>query len=119
MKNKTFLSRLKCAFNGMFTALESEKNYKFYLCNVLLTLPLNILLSFSWIEMIIYGITIVGVFSAECFNTAIERICDFLTKEKNEEIKIIKDIAAAGVLFWGFAFYLAEAIMVMLNVVSW
>ena len=119
VKNKTFLSSVRCAFNGLFTALESEKNYKIYLCNILLTLPLNIMLGFSWVEFIIYGVCIVGVFSAECFNTAIEKICDFLTQEKDDRIKVIKDIAAAGVLCWGGAFYVSEAIMIALHVVPW
>lgn len=118
MKNKTFLSSLRCAFNGLFTALESEKNFKFYILNVLLTLPVNILLDFSLYEHIIYFICVIGVFSAECFNTAIEKICDFLTEEYNEKIKVIKDIAAGGVLFWGFAFYGAEIIMVGIKFVS-
>lgn len=118
MKNKTFLSSVRCAFNGLFTALESEKNYKIYLCNVLLTLPLNIFLGFSYIEFIIYGITFVGVFSAECFNTVAEKICDYLTEEKDEKIRVIKDIAAAGVLCWGGAFYLAEIIMVAVHLVN-
>lgn len=117
MKNKSFLSSVRCAFNGLFSALEQEKNFKIYIVHVLLTLPLNILLGFSYIEFIIYGITVVGVFSAECVNSAIEKICDFLTQEYDERIKMIKDVAAGAVLWWGFAFYLSEIIMVAVHLV--
>ena len=119
MKNKTFLSSIRCAFNGLFTALETEKNYKIYFCNLIVTLIINIALRFSYIEFLIYGITVVGVFATECINTAFEKVCDFLTEEYNEKIKAIKDIAAAGVLCWGIAFYLAEAIMIAVHIIEY
>ena len=118
MKNKNFLSSIKCALRGFKAAYKSEKNFKIYLLHIVVTLPINIVLRFSLIEMIIYAVILVGVFSAECFNTVAEKICDFLTTEKNEKIKVIKDIAAAGVMFWGFSFYIYEAGMVVLHVVS-
>ena len=34
---------------------------------------------------------------AEIFNSAIEALCDFVETRHNEKIKVIKDIAAAGV----------------------
>lgn len=119
MKNKTFLSSLKCAFNGLFTALENEKNFKIYLFNILLTLPLNILFGFSLYEHLIYLVCVVGVFSTECINTAIEKICNLITKDYDENIKIIKDIAAGAVLFWGFAFYISEFVMLGIKIASW
>ena len=115
MKNKTFLSSVRCAFNGLFHAMEQEKNYRIYFLNVALTAVINIFLGFSYIEFLIWGITIAGVFSAECVNTAIERVCDFLTEEKNEKIGFIKDVAAGAVLCWGGIFYFAEFIMILVK----
>lgn len=43
-------------------------------------------------------ICIMLVLSAEIFNTAIEKTCDFMTSTANEEIRVIKDISAGGVL---------------------
>jgi diacylglycerol kinase (ATP) len=37
------------------------------------------------------------VLAAEIFNSAIEALCDFVETRHNEKIKVIKDIAAAGV----------------------
>lgn len=37
------------------------------------------------------------VLVAEIFNSAIEALCDFVETRHNEKIKVIKDIAAAGV----------------------
>ena len=83
--------------------------------HILITLPLNLLLGFSIPQHLIWGVCVIGVFSAECINTAIERLCNFLTEAYNEQIKAIKDIAAGAVCCWGIAFYSAEIIMLGMN----
>lgn len=111
MKNKTMLQSFICALKGLFLALRTEKNFGFYFLHILVTLPVNILLHFSATEHLIYAVCVAGVFSAECVNTAVERICDAMTDAYDEKIKAIKDISAGAVLCWGIAFYVAEAIM--------
>ena len=111
MKNKTMLQSFICAVKGLFLALRTEKNYRFYFLNILITLPINIILHFSATEHLIYGVCVAGVFAAECVNTAIERICDSLSETYDEKIKSIKDISAGAVLCWGIVFYVAEAVM--------
>jgi diacylglycerol kinase len=49
----------------------------------------------EWIAIVL---SIGLVISAEAMNTAIENMADFISPEKNESIKRIKDIAAAAVL---------------------
>lgn len=115
MKNKNFLIGVKRATIGLFLALRTERNFTVYLIHILITLPLNILLRFTITQHLIWGITVAGVFSAECINTALEKICNFLTEEYNEKIRDIKDIAAGAVCCWGIAFYAAELIMIGLK----
>jgi diacylglycerol kinase len=112
MKNPTMLTSFICGVKGLFLALRGEKNFRFYLAHILLTLPVNLILHFSAVEHLIYLVCVVGVFATECVNTAVERICDSLTQTYNENIKAIKDISAGAVLCWGLAFYIAEAVMV-------
>lgn len=38
------------------------------------------------------------VLTTEIINTALENICDLISKERNERIKTIKDLSAAAVL---------------------
>lgn len=38
------------------------------------------------------------VWAAELFNTAIERLCDVVSPQKNPHIRFVKDVAAAAVL---------------------
>lgn len=112
MKNKTFISSVRCALNGLLLAMEQEKNFKMYLLHILLTIPLNIWCGYTAIEWILYIICVCGVFATECFNAAIERLCDFVKEEMDEKIKIIKDMAAGAVICFGIAFYLTEIILV-------
>lgn len=116
MKNKTFFHSVKCATKGLLTAIKEEKNYWIYFLHVAITLPVNILLNFTMTEFLIYGITIACVFGAECFNTAIERICNFLTEEYNEKIGVIKDLGSAGVLCCGLAFYITEIVLIGMRI---
>lgn len=111
MKNKTFISSVKCALNGLFLALKQEKNFKAYLLHILLTVPFNIYFHYTAIEWIVYIMCVCGVFGMECMNTAIERLCDYMTEEPNEKIKIVKDMAAGAVICFGFAFYLTNIIL--------
>jgi diacylglycerol kinase (ATP) len=48
---------------------------------------------------------------AEIFNTAIEKIMDFVSPELHPEIKLIKDLAAAGVLLAAFTALVTGAIV--------
>ena len=38
-----------------------------------------------------------AIIAAELFNTAVENVCDLVTKEYNEHIKTAKDVSAAAV----------------------
>jgi len=54
--------------------------------------------SISSIEWVLIAGCIVLVFCLEIINTAIENICNLITREHNLQIKYIKDITAAAVL---------------------
>ena len=112
MKNRNLFQSIKCALHGLKRAFTTEKNFKTYAVIVCVTIMLNILCGFSLKDYIAYTICVCGVFSSECLNTAAEIICDFMTEKYEERIKDIKDIAAAGVLIWGFAFWLTELVLI-------
>lgn len=109
MKNKTFLKSIYCAINGLIFAIKTEKNYKYYLVIDILFFVLDLFVLKAdksiWLG---YIITSAGVYAFECINTSIEHISDFISKEIHPEIKVIKDMAAAGVLCFGIAFFLVQ-----------
>ena len=112
-KNKTFPDSIICAARGMIKAFKTEKNFAYYLFIALFFLFLNIYLGVKSSFYIAYTITVSGVISAELINTALEHLCDFITKEKRPEIGVAKDIAAANVLFWGFGYFTVEILILV------
>lgn len=104
MKNKKAFSissrmnSFKHAFNGVALFFKEEHNAWIHLFFAVLAVFLGFYLNISRDEWIAIIFAIGFVFVAEIINTAIENLSDVVTKEKNESIKRIKDIAAAGVL---------------------
>lgn len=50
----------------------------------------------AWVSVLALG-SILLVMMAEALNTAIERLCDRITLDHDPAIKVIKDVASAGV----------------------
>lgn len=112
-KNKSFIQSIKCAVCGALKAFREERNFLRYVLLVVVTLPVNIWLQLSITQILLLAICVCGAFSSECFNTAIERLCDRTEREYDEDIKNIKDIAAGSVLWWGIAYFGSEIFMVV------
>ncbi len=51
----------------------------------------------AWVDFLLILVVTAFVLVAEILNSAIEALCDFVETRHNEKIKVIKDIAAAGV----------------------
>lgn len=114
-KNRTFFDSVRCAINGLMIAYKEEKNFKVYTTIFIVFGLINLLLNIEIVYWIIYLICSLLAFSVECFNTAIERICDFLTTKENNSIKVIKDIAAGGVLYTGIIYFIVEGLIIYIN----
>ena len=80
-------------------------NYAFFLL-------VNLLTGVEFSCYIMQAVTTLGVFSSECANTAVERLCDKITSGVDPEIKAIKDISAGAVLCWGITFFLLEFVFI-------
>ena len=112
MKNITFRQSVACALKGLYFGLKTEKNYKYYLCLNVLFVLLDFFLKAdlaTWYAVILCS---AGVYAMECVNTAVEHLSDFITKEQHPEIRVTKDLAAAGVLCFGIAFFLIQGIAI-------
>jgi diacylglycerol kinase (ATP) len=64
----------------------------------------------AWVDFLLILVVTAFVLAAEIFNSAIEALCDFVEARHNEKIKIIKDIAAAGVGISIFAWIVVLAV---------
>ncbi|MDX2174285.1 MAG: diacylglycerol kinase family protein [Bacteroidota bacterium] len=86
------------AFNGLFTALKTETHLKIHLLATILVVIAGIYSKISKIEWIAIIICCGTVIAAELFNSAIEKVCDIISPDKNPKIKFIKDVSAGAVL---------------------
>lgn len=92
------LKSFSYAFNGLKTLFTKEHNSWIHLVATVVVIIASISLSLNIYEWTVIIFCIGLVFTAELFNTAVENISDFLTTEKNDKIKTIKDLSAAAVL---------------------
>jgi len=92
------LKSFRYAGVGMYDLFRQENNAKIHLIAAALILVAGIWFGLSSIEWCIIIIQIALVWSAEAFNTAIEKLADTVTTDYHPSIKIVKDVAAAGVL---------------------
>jgi len=92
------IQSFKYAFNGLKILVIEEHNARIHLLGALLAVLFGVLLEITVYEWMAVVFAIGIVIASELFNSSIENVADFLTKEKNNDIKRIKDLAAAGVL---------------------
>ena len=101
MKNIFIAKRLhsfKYALNGLWHLWKTEINFRIHIFASITVTTLGWLVEITRTKWLIIIICVGIVLGAEAFNSAIERICDLVSPEKNIQIKIIKDISAAAVL---------------------
>lgn len=95
---KPFLKSFVYAFHGLQQMLKGHRNFYIHIFAAALALILSWVLGISGMAFLAVIICIGMVISLEIVNTAIEKLCNLITKENHPEIKAIKDFAAAAVL---------------------
>ena len=97
-KSKNVISSFKYAFQGMFSALKTERNLKIHVTIMILVIIAGIVLKISKIEWIICIILFGLVIGGEMLNSAIETVVDIAMPDINLKAKFAKDAAAGAVL---------------------
>jgi diacylglycerol kinase (ATP) len=92
------LRSFRFAFWGLKWLISSENNARFHLLATIVVLLAGFYFKLSLSEWAIILTQIGLVWAAEAFNTAIEKLCDHVSPQRNETIGKIKDLASAGVL---------------------
>lgn len=90
--------RFACAGRGLFQVLRDEPSGRVHVVAVLVVGALGIWLHLPALEWAVLGLAAGGVVAAEALNTAIERLSDRVSKEEENAIRVVKDMAAGGVL---------------------
>lgn len=95
---KARLKSFSYAGDGFGALFRTEHNAWIHFTLTLAAGAAGFLLHISRVEWLVLVIAFGLVWMAEIFNTALEKVMDFLTEERHPQIKIIKDLSAAAVL---------------------
>ena len=91
------MKKFSDAFNGLTIAL----NHKAVLIQVILGICAiigGLIIKLDYYEWLAFIICITLVITCEVINTTIERIGNYLNIEKDEKIRVIKDLSSGAVL---------------------
>lgn len=97
-KRRSLLESFRDAFRGAWLCLCSERNMRIHAaaCGYVLFFAFKIGLHGGELAALLLSMGLVT--GAETMNTAVERLCDFVSKERRPEIGRVKDLAAGAVL---------------------
>jgi diacylglycerol kinase (ATP) len=97
------LKSFRFAFNGIRILLIHEHNAWVHLFAAICVILAGFLLKISILEWVAIIIVIGFVVALEAINSSIEKLSDFISPEKHNQIKTVKDLSAAGVLISAIA----------------
>ena len=86
------------AWQGIKAVFRTEHNTWIHLALTVAAIVLGLILKISRGEFLAIILSMTLVWSAEIFNTALEKTMDFISREMHPQIKLVKDLAAAAVL---------------------
>lgn len=92
------IKSFKHAINGLKILFREEHNARVHLFVAVLVVIAGFVFEISITEWMMITFAIGLVITTEIFNSTIEKTADFVSPERNEKIKVIKDLAAGAVL---------------------
>jgi diacylglycerol kinase len=92
------LRSFRYAWEGLAGLMRSENNARIHLLATLLVVAAGFFFEITVTEWCLVVVVIALVWAGEAFNTAIEKLADVVSPDKHPTIKVVKDVAAAGVL---------------------
>lgn len=125
MKKRTLFSlaalikSFQYAVSGLRNALATEHNLRIHFFMTLAMVVMALIVAVSTMEAIALCIVTGLVWTAELFNTAIEKIMDFISEKQQTEIKNIKDISAAAVLVAAITAFITGCIVFIPKLLKW
>ncbi len=87
------------SYRGLKEGIRSEAAIKQEAALFVIAIPLAFVIATSiwvWVAMVA---SLLVVLLTEFLNTAVERLCDHVTPQRHEAIRVTKDLASAGVFF--------------------
>jgi diacylglycerol kinase len=95
---KSFFNSFIYALRGVKFAIETGRNMRIHILSLVLVIIAGFYFHLSPIEWCVVCICSAMVLAAEIFNTAIERLVDYVSDKHTKQAANIKDAAAGAVL---------------------
>ena len=95
---KPMINSFNHAISGVIQAFKLEKNMKIHFIIAVAVIVAAVITHVTRFELIALVLCIAFVIVAEMINTAVEAVCDVISKQYNELIRIAKNVAAGAVL---------------------
>jgi undecaprenol kinase/diacylglycerol kinase (ATP) len=99
------------AIKGIVHCFKNELNFKIQMLAAAMAVLMGIIFNISKSEWFVIILCSMIVLALELMNTAIENLCDMITKDFNPAIKIVKDISAGAVLVSAIGSAIAGAVI--------
>lgn len=97
-KSRSTVDSFHHAFEGLYHVFNTQKSMRIQSIIVALVLLGAWGFGVSHVELVVLLLTMVMVLVAEVFNTAVECVIDLKVDQYDPKAKVVKDVAAAGVL---------------------
>ena len=98
INGRKVLRSFRFAGRGIVDLFRYENNAKVHLLIAGLVIPVGLWLRLTRVEWAVVLTQIGLVWAAEAINTALEKLCDFVSPGLHPQIKAIKDMASGAVL---------------------
>lgn len=118
MAIKRIISSFSNAFRGLGLLVRYERNAWIHCAAAVLVVMAGCFFRLTSHEWLAVAIAIGLVFSAEAFNTAIERLSDVVQPLRDDRIRDIKDLSAGAVLACAIAALIVGLIIFLPKVIS-
>ncbi len=99
------------AFHGLKIVIVKEHNFRIHLLAAVVAVAAGLFFNISSPEWMAIVLIITLVLTLEIVNSSLEKLADFVSPEKNNAIKTIKDMAATAVLLSAIAALIIAAII--------
>jgi diacylglycerol kinase len=116
---RKFLRSFVTGFVGLTHALGSEQNMRIHGVVAVCVIAAGFVFALAAWEWIAISFCIGLVISAECMNTALERLADRVSLEKHPLIKQAKDCSSAAVLVLAMTSAVVGAIVFVPKISAW
>jgi diacylglycerol kinase len=113
------LQSFQYAFSGIWYTFRTQRNAQIHVSIAVFIVVLGLLLKLNLTEWAILTLTTGFVFSMELLNTATESAMDYVATEFHPQIKVVKDVAAGGVLVAAITAVIVGALILGPRLIAW